>query len=182
MEITREHLELFLEADEIQAIVKRLSDTLSDRLDGESDTLFIGVLNGSFMFLADLVRRVDQPIRVGFVRARSYRGKSETPGRLEISLEGAPDLEDRDVLIVEDIVDTGKTVQAIRTRLREEAPERIRVCSLLQKPDRTQETVSIDFLGHEVPDRFVVGYGLDYDGKFRHLPHLAFLPEDTKVG
>jgi len=133
------------------------------------------VLKGSFVFAADLLRSVDLPMRVEFIGLRSYGSSVSTSGVVEITLDVKYPLNGHDVLIVEDIVDTGLTLDYLRTNLSTRMPASIRLASLLHKPSRTIKEVPIDYLGFTVPDEFVVGYGLDYDGEHRNVPYIGVL-------
>lgn len=132
----------------------------------------VGVLNGAFIFLADLARRTALPLKVEFLRVQSYDG-AHSSGAVRVELELTQSIRGRHVLLVEDIIDTGLTALAVRRLLEAQHPRSLRVCALLSKPSRRRVEVPIDFVGFEVPDTFVVGYGLDYRGRYRSLPYLA---------
>jgi hypoxanthine phosphoribosyltransferase len=135
----------------------------------------IGVMTGSIVLLADLIRRLEMPLRVGVVQARSYRGSATTAGPLVTNTEFLPDLAGRHVLLVDDIFDTGHTLAAMSAQLREMAPASLASAVLLRKRGRQQVALEPDFVAFEIPDEFVVGYGLDYDGAYRNLPYVAAL-------
>lgn len=135
----------------------------------------IGVLTGSIVLLSDLIREIDLPLRLGLVQASSYRGDTTRPGPLKINAEMLPDIKERDVLLVDDIFDTGNTLIELIFQLDELSPASIRTAVLLEKIGRSEVTLRPDFVGFEIPDEFVVGYGLDYDDMYRNLPHLAAL-------
>jgi hypoxanthine phosphoribosyltransferase len=138
--------------------------------------LLVGVLKGSFIFLADLVRELNMPLTVEFVQVRSYQHTSST-GKVKIS-SGAPlQVRGRHVLVVEDIVDTGTTVARVREWLQKDGPASLRLCALLDNPSRRRVPVQIDYLGFTVPDRFVVGYGLDLDQQYRYLADVYIVEE-----
>ncbi len=140
----------------------------------DKNPVLVAILKGSFVFLADLVRRLDFPLEIEFVRLSSYRG-TETLGEvamvqgLEIPVAG------RAVLVVEDIVDTGLTTGFLLDYLRREKPASLKLCTLLDKPARRRTTITIDYLGFTVPDKFLVGYGLDYNERYRNLPDICVL-------
>jgi len=135
----------------------------------------VGVLKGSFMFLADLVRAIPLPeIEVDFIGVSSYAG-TETTGVVRITSDLARSVEGEDVLLVEDIVDTGLTVRYLLDNLSTRRPRSLKVAALLEKPARARVHVPIDFKGFTIEDKFVVGYGLDYDGRYRNLPHVALV-------
>ena len=159
---------------EIEAAVKRLAAEIKKDYQGKNP-LLVGVLKGSFVFMADLIRLLDFPIEVDFVRLSSYgRGRS-TPGELKVVQGLRSRIRGRDVLVVEDIVDTGHSVAFLLDYLRKKKPASLKLCSLTSKPSRRQVSVDIDYLGFNVPDRFIVGYGLDWDEKFRYLPDICFV-------
>jgi hypoxanthine phosphoribosyltransferase len=159
---------------EIQAAVARLAERISADYAGRSLTL-LGVLTGSLMLVADLMRRITLPHKLGLIQASSYRGEATTPGALSLDLQLLPDVGGRDVLLVDDILDTGKTLAALITDLRMRRAASVRSAVLLWKKVRTCEDVRPDYYGFEIPDRFVVGYGLDYNDEYRHLPYIGVL-------
>ncbi len=166
-------LTLLLSREEISQGVKRLAEEIRNDYQGKYP-LLVGVLKGSFVFLADLVREIDIPLTVDFIQAQSYEATSST-GKVQVSLGKGIPVTGRHVLLVEDIVDTGLTVTRILGRLREEAPASLKLCSLLDKPSRRRESIKIDYLGFTVPDVFVVGYGLDLYQQHRYFADIYTL-------
>lgn len=164
------------EADEIREAVEQLGQRIVRDYAGKSLTV-LGVLTGSIILLADLVRAVDRPLTMGLIRASSYRGKATRSDSLTISDDVLPELEGRDVLLVDDILDTGRTLEALLARVRRENPASLRSAVLLWKQGRQEVEIEPDFFCFRVPDVFVVGYGLDYDGEYRQLPFLAALED-----
>lgn len=162
-----------LSAERIQTRVQELAAQISLDYEGRELTL-VGVLKGSYIFLADLSRALTIHAQIDFIGASSYKG-SESTGRIRWTAEPASSLRGRHLLAVEDIIDTGRTLQAALERLKAEEPASLRVCALLSKPARREAVVEADYIGFEVPDRFLVGYGLDYDGRYRQLPYVAAL-------
>lgn len=158
----------------IRAAVRRLAGEIDGDCAGQPLTV-VGVLKGSFVFLADLVRLLDTPVTVDFVRLSSY-GDGTRPGRLRLSQDIEAPVRGRHVLIVDDIVDTGRTIRYILQRIKRRHPLSCRVCTLLDKPSRREGEVAVDYRGFTVPDVFVVGYGLDLDERYRQLPGLYSLP------
>ena len=160
--------------EEIEVAVKRLAAEIKEDYQGRRP-LLIGVLKGSFMFMADLIRLLNFPLEVEFVRLSSYgRGKS-APGEIEVVQCLQSPVEGRDILVIEDIVDTGLTISFLMDYLWKRKPASLRLCALTDKPSRRQVSVTIDYLGFIVPNRFIVGYGLDWDEKFRYLPDICFV-------
>ncbi len=166
----------FLSAEQISKRVAELGAEIARDYRGK-DLVLIAVLKGSFVFLSDLVRRIDLPLRVEFLGLRSYGAGTESTGIVQITSDLTAPVEAQDVLVVEDIIDTGLTMTYLLDNLRTRHPRSIRLCALLHKPARTRVEVPIDYLGFTIPDRFVVGYGLDHDERYRNLPYLGVLGE-----
>jgi len=160
--------------DEIEATVKRLAAEIKKDYQ-DKHPLLLGILKGSFMFMADLIRLLNFPLEVEFIRLSSYgRGRS-TPGEIKV-VQGLRSLiKGRDVLVIEDIVDTGLTISFLLDYLRKRKPTSLKLCALTDKPSRRQVPVTIDYLGFTVPNKFIVGYGIDWDEKFRYLPDICFV-------
>ncbi len=169
----RDDLDVICTAEEIQSTVHTLADDIQSDVGSATSLCVVGVLKGAFMFVADLVRALDLPVTVHFLGASSYGGRTSPSDEVRIDPELDEPIEGRDVLLVEDIVDTGKTAAKLRSYLAAKNPGSIRLCTMFRKPDRFQHTVDLDYVGLDIPDRFVVGYGMDYDEKYRHLPFLA---------
>jgi len=163
--------------DEIEATVKRLAAEIrGDYYD--KYPLLIGVLKGSFMFMADLIRLLDFPLEVEFIRLSSYGRGRQTSGRIKVVQGPRSEVKGREVLVIEDIVDTGLTTSFLLDYLRKKKPASLKLCTLTDKPSRRQIPVTIDYLGFTVPDKFLVGYGLDWDERFRNLPDIHVLEGD----
>ena len=137
--------------------------------------LLIGILKGSFVFMADLVRQLDLPIEVDFVKLSSYGSGTKTSGKVKVVQGLKSPIKGRDVLIVEDIVDTGLTVSFLMGNLRKKKPASLKLCVLVDKPSEHKVPVTIDYLGFNVPDKFIVGYGIDWNEKFRQLPDICII-------
>ena len=163
---------------EIEAAVRRLAAEITNDY-RDKNPLLIGILKGSFMFLADLVRLLDFPLEVEFIQLSSYGRGRESSGKIEVVQDLITAIKDRHVLLVEDIVDTGFTTSFILGCLRKKKPVSLKLCALTDKPARRQAPVIIDYLGFTVPDKFLVGYGLDLDQKFRNLPDICVLEEQS---
>lgn len=159
------------------AIASRVIDmghALTELYRGKPLTV-LGVLKGSVVFVADLIRQIDIPHQIGFIRASSYRGETTTPGQLSIGTDLMTDISDRHVLLVDDIFDTGRTMTGLLDELKRHHPSSIRTAVLLWKQGRTEVQITPDYHGFQIPDAFVVGYGLDYNDDYRHLPYIAVL-------
>jgi hypoxanthine phosphoribosyltransferase len=159
---------------EINAVVSRLAEEITRDYAGRHP-LIIGILKGSFVFIADLVRKLDFPLEIEFVRLASYGSRKKSSGRIEVLMDVHANVKDRDVLVAEDIVDTGLSVDFLMKYLRTMEPTSLKLCSLLDKPSRREVPVTIDYTGLSVPDKFLVGYGLDWDEKYRNLPDICYL-------
>ncbi len=159
---------------EIAAAVSRLAAEIGQDYRDKAP-LLIGILKGSFIFLADLVRRLDSPLEVDFIRLSSYGRGQQSSGKITVVQGLRSPLKGRHVLVVEDIVDTGLTTAFLIDYLCQEKPASLRLCSLMDKPARRQVPVTIDYLGFDVPDKFLVGYGLDWAEKYRNLPDICVL-------
>jgi hypoxanthine phosphoribosyltransferase len=165
---------VLISEEQIEGRVAALGREISAAYRGR-DPLFIGVLRGAAVFLADLVRRVDLPLRVDFISVSSYGSGTETSGQVQLIKDLETTAQDLDLILVEDIVDTGLTVSYLIRTLQSRRPASLAVCTLLSKPARRRIEVPVDYIGFEVPDEFLVGYGLDYQGRYRNLPYIAVL-------
>ena len=141
----------------------------------DKDLVLVGILKGAYAFYADLARALRIPMRVDFLVVTSYGTKARPTGKVKMVTDLTEDIAGRDVLLVEDIVDSGMTVQYLLKTLGRRKPKSIKVCALLSKPDRRKVDVTIDYVGFNIPNKYVVGYGLDYQQKYRNLPYLAVL-------
>lgn len=175
-----EHIEPYLTAAQINERVPKLAAEMSETLEPHEPTVFICVLNGSFMFYADLLKHITAPTNTAFLAVSSYEGGTTSSGAVRLTLDLTIDITDRHVIIVEDIVDTGLTMSYLLENLRARKPKSLRVCSLLHKPAREKIKVPIDFCGFVIDDVFVVGYGLDYDQRYRDLPFIGVMSFDEE--
>jgi hypoxanthine phosphoribosyltransferase len=167
-------LEVLLPEQRIRERVAAMGAEISKTYGSESLTV-IGVLNGSFIFMADLVRQISSPVRCEFLGLSSYGSATESSGVVAITKDLGSSIAGQHVLVVEDIIDTGLTMKYLLENLATRHPASVRVASLLSKPARRQVEARIDFLGFTIEDRFVVGYGLDYAGLYRNLPYIGVL-------
>jgi hypoxanthine phosphoribosyltransferase len=164
-------LDVLISEADLQARVRVLGEQITR--DGAGRPLVVvGVLKGSFIFLADLVRAIDLPVSVDFIGITSYQGTTTT-GVVKITSDLGRPIDGKDVLLVEDIVDTGLTMRYLLDNLATRAPASLKVCALLEKPSRARVTIPIDYRGFVIGDEFVVGYGLDWDGRMRNLPYIG---------
>ena len=167
-------MEILIPAERIQQRVADLAREIGRDYQNKPVT-FVGVLTGCLMFLADLVRQLDLPLRVGLIQASSYRGPTTTPGDLHIYPELVPDVRGRHVLLIDDILDTGQTLGHLIEHLQSLGPLSVRAAVLLRKMGRQKQPLEPDYCGFEIPDKFVIGYGLDFNDEYRHLPYVACL-------
>jgi len=163
--------------EEVEATVNRLAAEIRKDYHGKNP-LLIGILKGSFVFMADLIRLLDFPLEVEFITLSSYGRGRESSGKIRVVKGLRAEVKGRDVLLIEDIVDTGRTISFLLDYLRKKKPASLRLCTLTDKPSRRQIPVNIDYLGFTVPNKFIVGYGIDWDEKFRYLPDICFVEED----
>ncbi len=167
----------FLTVEQIQNKNRELADRISGDYEGKN-LLAIGILKGAFIFFSDLVRLIRVPLSIDFLIASSYL-KSDTSGEIKVHYDIREEIAGKDVLLIEDIVDTGITLNYIRERLLQKGPKSLRICTFLDKKGRRQVDVPLDYIGFEIPNEFVVGYGLDYDNKFRNLPYISTFKKST---
>ncbi|MCX8126225.1 MAG: hypoxanthine phosphoribosyltransferase [Dehalococcoidia bacterium] len=158
----------------IAATVRRLARQISTDYQGK-DTVIVGILTGSFVFVSDLIRRLTVPVEVQFVQLSSYGSSTCSSGKVTMKKGLDIPVSGRHVLVVEDIIDTGLTMSYVLDFLRRESPASLKVCALADKPSRRQTPLEIDYLGFSVPDVFIVGYGLDWGNKYRHLPEIYYI-------
>ncbi len=161
---------------DISARIDILAQQINDRFAGKELTV-IGVLKGSFIFLSDLVRKLDGPLRVEFLSCSSYGDEKKSSGEVKLNLDISLPLEGRDILIVEDIVDSGLTLQFLKELLEVRHPNSISTCTLLSKPSCRTVNVEIEYVGFEIDNEFVIGYGLDYAQHYRELPYIGVMEE-----
>jgi hypoxanthine phosphoribosyltransferase len=169
-----------LTAEQLRDGVDRMGRDIAEYY-GDRPLTIVGVLTGSIVLLADVIRRLTMPLRIGLVQASSYRGAAIDPGQLTVNFDLLPDVKGHHVLVVDDIFDTGKTLVALLEELRKHEPASIRTAVLLRKHGRKSVAMEPDHVAFEIPNAFVVGYGLDYQDAYRNLPHLAAL-EEHEIG
>ena len=158
----------------IRSTVKRMAKQIYSDYSGE-DLLFVGVLKGSFMFLADLIRFIPSHAQVDFVIVSCYGSKTFSSGKIKLIADLRQDVRGKNVIIVEDIIDTGRTINLLQKLFNKRGAKSVKICALLDKPSRREVKLKIDYKGLTVPDKFVVGYGLDYSEQYRNLPYVGYL-------
>jgi hypoxanthine phosphoribosyltransferase len=162
----------------IEKRVRELADQLSAEYAGR-ELLALGILKGSWIFLADLVRMMTVPITVDFMTVASYGASTRSSGEVKIVLDLKCPIENRDVLVVEDILDSGLTLKCIIDNLELRKPKSLKIVTLMDKPDRRRVDIKADYVGFAVPDKFVVGYGVDFAERFRNLPYIGYIEENA---
>jgi hypoxanthine phosphoribosyltransferase len=175
--------EILIDSETLQARIRELGQQITADYTGKKNILLVCVLKGGVMFLTDLMRSIDVPHAIDFLAISSYGdGVRESSGRVRIDMDLSQDIADKHLIIVEDIIDSGHTMNYILSLLSTRKPASIRICTLLSKPSRRKVDIQLDYLGFEIPDKFVFGYGLDLDEVFRNLPFVAVCKSDAKFG
>ena len=169
------NIEVLIPEDEVRSRIKELADAISERYRGD-EVILVGILNGSVFFMTALAQLMTVPLEIDFMAASSYVGTDST-GKVLITKDLARSIEGKHVLIVEDIVDTGQTLHLLREMLQKRNPRTLEVVTLLDKPERRKVEFEADLIGFRIPDRFVVGWGMDYNQKYRELPYIGIINE-----
>ena len=172
---------ILISEDELAKRIKEMGAQLTEAYRGK-DLMVVGILKGCMLYLSDLVRNIDLPLTMDFMVVSSYGSATKSSGVVRIIKDLEREIEGKDVLIVEDIVDTGLTLSYLIENLKTRNPNSVKVCSLLDKPDRRKVPVDIEYVGFQIPDEFVVGYGLDYDEVYRNLPFVCVLKPEVYSG
>lgn len=170
--------EIWFDEDQIQDAVKDLGRAISRDYTGKN-LLLVGILKGCFVFMADLIRVIAIPCAVDFMSVSSYGSGTESSGAVKIIKDLDLPLENYDVLIVEDILDSGNTLDYVKDILSKRNPRSLKICTMFDKPSRRQVNIQADYVGYEIADEFIVGYGLDYDEKYRDLPYVGVLKSEV---
>jgi hypoxanthine phosphoribosyltransferase len=171
-----EKLEILFDQDQIAAAVKKLAKEISHDY-GEEELIVISILKGAFMFTADLVREMTCPMAVDFMRATSYGSGTKTSGNVTLTKDLEIDIADKNVMIVEDIIDSGLTLVSIRDLLLSRKPKSLKICALVDKRARREVEIEGDYIGFTIEDGFIVGYGIDYAERYRNVPAIYVVPQ-----
>ncbi len=169
---------VLIDENELKSIVKRLGAEITEDYK-DKNVLLIGILKGSVIFMADLMREIDVPCNIDFMAVSSYGNGTESSGRVKINKDLDNDIQGKDIIIIEDILDSGKTLYYIRDILSARKPSSIKICTLFDKPERREADIKADYVGSLVPNEFIVGYGLDYSEYYRNLPFIGVLKESV---
>ena len=163
---------VLISSEELDKRIGELADRINTEYKDSNSLVIVGILKGSFVFLGDLIKKINIPVKVEFIRVSSYEGTSST-GKMKLNTPFTGDIKGKDVILVEDIVDTGLTISFLNDLLKKEQARSIKVCTLLSKPGSRKVHVNVDYEGFEIGNDFIVGYGLDYNGMYRNLPYIA---------
>ncbi len=166
---------VMIDEQQLQTRITSIANEIARDYAGEADLLLICVLKGGYMFLADLSRALARPHSLDFMGVSSYGSGTRSSGAVQIIMDLKTPIVDRNVLIVEDIIDSGRTLQYLKRNLMARGPRSLRIVTLLNKPSRREVDVPVEYVGFDIPDEFVVGYGLDFDEEYRNLPYIAVL-------
>ncbi|MCD6396254.1 MAG: hypoxanthine phosphoribosyltransferase [Spirochaetaceae bacterium] len=169
-----------ISAVEVKARVKELGSEIEKDYKGKGDIILVGLLRGSVVFLADLAREIDLEAKIDFMVVSSYGNEMESSREVRINKDLEEDIKDKNVIIVEDIIDTGYTLEKVKDYLNLKSPSSLEICTLLDKPERREVTVDVKYVGFEIPDVFVIGYGIDYAQKHRNLPYIGKVIMNSK--
>lgn len=181
MSISNDMASILIPEEELQAKVRELAARLTEDYEGKNP-FFIGILKGCFVFMADVMRHIDFYCDIDFMAVSSYGNQTASTGAVKINKDLNRDIEGRHVVIIEDILDSGRTLSYLKSYLLNRKPASIRICTLLDKPSRRKADITADYVGFEIEDAFVVGYGLDFAERYRNLPYIGILkPEFCKA-
>lgn len=171
--------EILISEDEITERVKELSKEITqDYANVEGDVVLIGILKGAFMFMSDIVKNIDLPVKIDFMSVSSYGNSTESVGDVRILKDLEYNIEGMNILLIEDIVDTGYTLQYLKANLLSRGANSVKICTLLNKQERRVVDIDVDYKGFEIPNSFVIGYGMDYAEKYRNLPYIGVINDD----
>lgn len=170
--------EILFTKDQIEAMTKRIGERITNDFQGKN-ILMLGLLKGSFVFMADLIREVKLPCEIDFMAVSSYGSGTESLGRVQIIKDISEPVLGKDVIIVEDIIDSGITLSFILNHLKNKGANSVTLCTLINKPERRKKDVKVEYIGADIPNEFIAGYGLDYAEKYRNLPFIGVLKEEV---
>ena len=174
-----EHVRVLLSEEEVDARIKAIGQQISEDYAGKQVHL-VCVLKGGSFFMCELAKRITVPVSLDFMSVSSYGSDTKSSGVVKIVKDLDESVKDKDVLVVEDIVDSGRTLSYLMEMLRDRGPRSLHLCTLLDKPERRVVDVKVDYTGFQIPDEFVVGYGLDYDQRYRNLPYIGIMEFDDQ--
>lgn len=175
-----DEIKVLIEENKIQKRIEEIAKEIEVDYKGKDITL-ICILKGSVFFTVDLSKKINKHIKIEFIQVSSYGANTTSSGNIELKLDLKESIEGKDVIIVEDIIDTGRTLSYLIEHLKTRKPNSIKLCTLLDKPERRKYDVKVDYVGFEIPDKFVVGYGLDYNESYRNLPYVGYIEVDKVI-
>ncbi len=167
-------LKVLIKEEELQERIKKVAEQITKDYENK-EIVLICILKGSTFFTVDLAKRIDNPLKIEFIQVSSYHDSTESSGNVVMKLDLKESIEGKDIIVVEDIIDTGRTLSYLLDYLKGKNPASIKLCTLLDKPERRMYDVQVDYVGFEIPDKFVVGYGLDFGELYRNLPYVAYI-------
>lgn len=176
MEFDMEDIKVLIDEEKIQEKIREIAKKIENDYKGKEITL-ICILKGSTFFTVDLAKRINGNVKIEFIQVSSYGSSTVSSGNVELGLDLKESIENKDVIIVEDIIDTGRTLSYLIEHLKGRKPNSLKICTLLDKPERRIYDVKVDYTGFQIPDKFVIGYGLDYDEAYRNLPYIGYIGE-----
>ena len=169
-----EDIKVLINEEELQRRVKEIGEQIQKDYEGKEITL-ICILKGSVFFTVDLAKNIKGDVKLEFIRVSSYNDGTESSGEIKMKLDLKDSIQGKDVIVIEDIIDTGRTLSYLIEYLKMKKPNSVKLCALLDKPDRRVVDVKVDYTGFQIPDKFVVGYGLDFDERYRNIPYVAYI-------
>jgi len=167
-------IKVLIDEEKLQKRVDEIADQIQKEYKGR-EIILICILKGSIFFTVDLARRIKGDVKIEFIRVSSYNDGTESSGEIKMKLDLKDSIQGKDVIVIEDIIDTGRTLSYLIEYLKMKKPNSVKLCALLDKPDRRTINVTVDYTGFQIPDKFVIGYGLDYDEKYRNLPYVGYI-------
>ena len=167
-------IKTLIDEEKLNKRISEIAKQIEEEYKGKEITL-ICILKGSIFFTVDLARKINEDIKIEFIRVSSYGEGTESTGEIKMKLDLKDSIQGKDVIVIEDIIDTGRTLSYLLEYLKMKKPNSLKLCALLDKPDRRKIDVKVDYTGFQIPDKFVVGYGLDWDEKYRNLPYIGYI-------
>ena len=167
-------IKVLISEEELQKRIEEIAKQMEIEYKGK-ELILICILKGSIFFTVDLAKRINGDVKLEFIRVSSYNDGTESSGEIKMKLDLKDSIQGKDVIVIEDIIDTGRTLSYLIEYLKMKKPNSVKLCALLDKPDRRVIDVKVDYTGFQIPDKFVIGYGLDYDEKYRNLPYVGYI-------
>ena len=169
-----EDVKVLIDEEKLQKRVEEIAKQIEEEYKGKEITL-ICILKGSIFFTVDLAKKINGDVKLEFIRVSSYGEGTESTGEIKMKLDLKDSIQGKDVIVIEDIIDTGRTLSYLMEYLKMKKPNSVKLCALLDKPDRRVVDVKVDYTGFQIPDKFVIGYGLDFDERYRNLPYVGYI-------